>query len=80
MKVRLNLTIDEALLSRIKSYAKDKKISVSELVEQYFHSISKSTKHKNIIDMVEKLNPPMLNGDADLKEGFYEGQADKYGF
>jgi len=41
MKARLNLTIDETLLARIKSYSENKKVSISELVEQYFYSISK---------------------------------------
>ena len=80
MKARLNLTIDETLLSRIKSYAENKKVSISELVEQYFYSISKPAKHENIIDMVEKLNPPKFDVNLDLKKSFYEEQANKYGF
>jgi len=80
MKARLNLTIDESLLSRIKSYSESKKVSISELVEQYFHSISKPVKQQNIVDMVEKLNPPKFNVNADLKKDFYEEQASKYGF
>lgn len=80
MKARLNLTIDEALLSRIKSYSESKKISISELVEQYFYRISKPAKQENIIDMVEKLKPVKFDVNADLKEGFYQEQASKYGF
>lgn len=80
MKARLNLTIDKTLLARIKSYSEDKKISISELVEQYFYSISKPVKRQNIIDMVEKLNPPALDDNLDLKKEFYEDQANKYGF
>lgn len=79
MKARLNLTIDETLLSRIKSYSESKKISISELVEQYFYSISKSTRHQNIIDMVEKLDPPKFDVNLDLKKEFYEEQGKKYG-
>lgn len=80
MKARLNLTIDETLLSRIKSYSESKKISISELVEQYFHNISKPAKQQNIIDMVEKLKPAKFNVNVDLKKDFYEEQASKYGF
>lgn len=80
MKARLNLTIDKTLLARIKSYSEDKKISISELVEQYFYSISKPTRGQNIIDMVEKLSPPALDVNLDLKKEFYEDQARKYGF
>jgi hypothetical protein len=80
MKARLNLTIDESLLSRIKAYSASNKISVSELVEQYFKSISKPVKGQNLIQMVEKLKPAKFNVNADLKQDFYEEQAGKYGF
>ena len=79
MKARLNLTIDETLLTRIKAYSENKKISISELVEQYFKSISKPARQKNILDMVEGLNPPKFDINADLKKSFYENQSDKYG-
>lgn len=36
MKTRLNLTIEENLLQRMKAYASRKHISLSELVEGYF--------------------------------------------
>ena len=80
MKARLNLTIDETLLSRIKKYSESNKISISELVEQYFKSISKPVKKESIIDIVERLKPTKFNVDADLKQHFYEDQAGKYGF
>ena len=79
MKARLNLTIDETLLARIKSYSENKKVSISELVEQYFVSISKPAKQKSIIDLVEQLNTPKFDVNVDLKKGFYEEQAGKYG-
>lgn len=79
MKARLNLTIDETLLARIKSYSENKKVSISELVEQYFVSISKPAKQKSIIDMVEQLSSPKFDVNVDLKKGFYEEQAGKYG-
>lgn len=80
MKARLNLTIDETLLSRIKIYSESNKISISELVEQYFKSISSPVRQQNIIDMVEKLKPAKFDVNKDLKQDFYEEQADKYGF
>lgn len=80
MKARLNLTIDETLLSRIKAYSESNKISISELVEQYFKSISKPVKQQNIIDIVEKLKPVKFDVNVNLKQDFYEEQAGKYGF
>ena len=80
MKTRLNLTIDDRLLSNMKVYAKKRETSVSDLVENYFKSVTKSKKRKNIIDLVEKLNTPSIDNKADLKELFYKNQAKKYGF
>ncbi|HEY9044569.1 MAG TPA: DUF6364 family protein [Ohtaekwangia sp.] len=79
MKVRLNLTIEDDLLNKIKRHAASKKVSVSELVEEYFKTIAKPKKQKNnIIDLVERLPKHSVPSSQDLKKGFYEGQARKY--
>ena len=80
MKAKLNLSIDKALLSHIRTYSESNKISISELVERYFYSISKSTRQETIVDIVEKLKPVKFEVGADLKKGFYEEQAGKYLF
>lgn len=80
MKSRLNLTIDNNLLDRIKRYAAKRQTSVSELVEHYFNNLTKPTKRETIIDLVDKLDRPTLADGGDLKKAFYEDQAEKYGF
>ena len=80
MKARLNLSIDNQLLSHIKAYAASKGTSVSELVEEYFRAVARPAKRKNIISMVEKLEPSTIDKKADVKELFYKDQASKYGF
>jgi len=80
MKARLNITIEESLLSNIKVYALRNNKSVSELVEEYFKSISKPTKRKNILQLVDKLEKPTIDLSVDLKDSFYKDQAKKYGF
>ena len=81
MKERLNITIEDSLLSSIKIYAAKNNKSVSELVENYFKSISKPAKRKNILQLVDKLDTPSnIDVIADLKESFYLDQAKKYGF
>ena len=81
MKVRLNLTIEDDLLNKIKRYAASKQVSVSELVEEYFKTIAKTKKQKNnIIDLVDKLPKHSISSSQDLKKGFYEDKAGKYGF
>lgn len=82
MKTRLNLTIEESLLSQIKLYAAEKHVSVSELVEQYFTRLAKPAKKSNLIDLVKSLPKVDLpyEDDVDLKKQYYEERASKYGF
>jgi hypothetical protein len=72
MKSRLNLTIDDSLLKRIKLYAEKRQISLSELVESYFKNITKLRQKENFIDLVEKLGPHDIDPNADLKELYYQ--------
>ena len=80
MKARLNITIDDKILTGMKAYANSKRVSISELVEEYFKSVTKPAKRKNIITLVEKLKKPGIGSEIDLKEAFYQKQAGKYGF
>lgn len=72
MKARLNLTIDNSLLEKIKQYAASKQVSVSELVEEYFRSVARTKSRKSIIDLVEKLPQHSIPSDQDLKKGFFD--------
>jgi hypothetical protein len=80
MKERLNLTIDGTLLDSMKSYAASKRMSVSELVESYFKTLTKPVQRRNILDLVDKLERPAFDTKADLKELYYKEQGEKYGF
>jgi hypothetical protein len=81
MKTRLNLTIKEGLLPKIKSYADKKHVSISELVEDYFEQLTKHDKIPAIFDMVENLNVEQkFESISDFKKAYYEDNAGKYGF
>jgi hypothetical protein len=80
MKARLNLTIDDSLLENVKSYAVKQQRSVSDLVEGYFKSVTKPSKRKTILHLVEKLDKPVIAGEADLKDLYFKENAKKYGF
>jgi Family of unknown function (DUF6364) len=64
MKERLNLTIDGALLEAMKTYAASKEMSVSELVESYFRSVTKPVQRNNILDLVDRLERPEGGDDG----------------
>ncbi|MGY6741248.1 MAG: DUF6364 family protein [Cecembia sp.] len=64
MKKRLNITIEEETIKRIKKYAKDNDISVSNLVEEHFEAILKpKSRIKNkigLVDFVKSLPPSKI--------------------
>ena len=80
MKERLNLTIDGALLEAMKAYAAKRHMSVSELVENYFKHVTKPVHRRNILDLVDELEAPAIDPEADLKELYYKEQGAKHGF
>jgi hypothetical protein len=71
MKERLNLTIDAGLVESMKAYAASKNLSVSELVESYFRTVTRPLPRTNILDMVDQLEAPAFDVNADLKEHYY---------
>ncbi len=81
MKARLNLTIDNTLITKMKVYAEKQGASISELVENYFMEVAKpKKKKKNLLEIVEDLKTPFIDPQADLKDLFYKEQASKHGF
>lgn len=75
MKVKFGITIDDHLLVKIKQYAANKGITVSELVEIHFQNLTRIHKGKNIPELVDKLQRPAIDAARDLKKAFYEDQA-----
>lgn len=80
MKARLNLTIEESLLEKVKSYAASKKSSVSELVENYFKTFIQETSQKRIADLIEELPKPDIQVEEGSQTQYMEERAEKYGF
>ena len=71
MKERLNLTIDAGLVESMKAYAASKNLSVSELVESYFRTVTRPLPRTNILDMVDQLEAPAFEVNTDLKEQYH---------
>lgn len=82
MKTRLNITIEETLLDKVKVYAAKHESSVSQLVEDYFKQLTKKPKKKSLLDIIDDLPKSKLNlpEDFDFKKGYHEERAKKYGF
>ncbi|WP_374756621.1 DUF6364 family protein [Dyadobacter bucti] len=48
MKTRLNITIENSVLSQMKDYAASKQTTVSQIIEDYMRSIVKSPSKRKI--------------------------------
>ncbi|WP_439488386.1 DUF6364 family protein [Algoriphagus sp.] len=86
MKKRLNLTIEENLLDKIKTYADQNDTSISSLVEEHFETLVKpKPKLKNGMSLVEYMKS-LPKSKVDYPEGYnfkekiYKERAKKYGF
>jgi hypothetical protein len=79
MKIRLNLTIEERLLQRMKLYAAKNHTSLSEMVEGYFEKIVQPATRKTVLDMVEEMKVPKIPVDRNLIDEYYNDVDKKYG-
>jgi hypothetical protein len=82
MKTRLNITIEESLLDKIKAYAAKQNSSVSQLVEEYFKSITKKPKRKSLLDIIEELPKSKLDfpENFDFTNEYYQAKEKDHGF
>lgn len=80
MKNRLNITVDDSLVEQAKRYAARHKTSLSQLVEQYFKSLTRPAHKKNILELLKELPTPKIKLEGELKEKYYEDRKKKYGF
>ena len=79
MKARLSLSIDTDILKEVKKLAAKKKISVSEMAEEYFKVITKP-KRKLLTEILDELPKPNLPEDFNWKEEYIKEKMKKYGY
>ncbi len=80
MKARVNLTIEQDVLAKAKSYAAEIGSSISEIVENYLKHVSARTSSETLIEYIDKLEVPKTDEHIDLKKQYYEERGQKYGF
>lgn len=79
MTTKLNLTIEETTVKKIKAYAVKNKTSVSKIAEEYFSQIIKETSRKNKKSFVEEFAGIATGPVGDLKKARDEYLKMKYG-
>ena len=79
MNTKLTLNLNKEVLKQAKNYAKENKLSLSKLIENYLDSLSKTSRNKpQISPLVESLMGVIPNGDYDVKEDYKNYLSEKY--
>ena len=86
MKKRVNLTIEEELLEKVKKYAERHDTSVSSLVEEHFQALTKPKASlpngMTLVEYMKSLPKSKVEfpEDFDWKEEYYKAKAKKMGY
>lgn len=72
MKIRLNITIEESLLERIKKYANKNHISLSNLTQSYYERlVNKEDAPGSIFEFLKKMKPGNYPENFDFKSEYF---------
>jgi hypothetical protein len=86
MKKKLNLTIEENLLEKIKAYAESKDRSVSDLVQEHFETLVKPRptlpNGMTLVEYMKSLPKSKIEfpEGMDWKDEYYRAKAKKWGY
>lgn len=86
MKKKLNITIEENLLKKIKAYAESKDRSVSDLVQEHFETLIKPRptlqNGMNLVEYMKSLPKSKIEfpEGMDWKDEYYRAKAKKWGY
>jgi ribosome recycling factor len=79
MNTKLTLNLDKDVIEQAKTYAKDHKVSLSQLIENYLDSLTKrSDKKSKISPLVESLTGVIPNGNHEDRKDYQEYLSKKY--
>jgi hypothetical protein len=86
MKKKLNITIEENLLEKIKAYAESKDRSVSDLVQEHFETLVKPRptlpNGMTLVEYMKSLPKSKVEfpEGMDWKDEYYRAKAKKWGY
>ncbi|MFY8132958.1 MAG: DUF6364 family protein [Bacteroidia bacterium] len=79
MNTKLTLNLDKDIIEQAKSYAKDNRVSLSKLIENYLNSLtSKIEKERKVSPLVESLTGVIPTNLIDDKKDYRDFIAEKY--
>lgn len=79
MNTKLTLNINQNVVEEAKTYAKENHVSLSKLIENYLHSLTKKNKKKSkTTPLVESLTGVIKLNDKDDKTEYLNYLEEKY--
>lgn len=79
MNTKLTLSLDKDIIESAKDYAKNRKVSLSQLIENYLNALTKKEeKDIKVSPLVESLTGVIPNEDTDSKSDYYDYLSQKY--
>lgn len=79
MNTKLTLNLDKDIIDQAKGYAKDNRISLSKLIENYLDSLTKRSERKSKISpLVESLTGVIPSGNYDDRNDYKDYLTEKY--
>jgi hypothetical protein len=79
MNAKLTLNIDQSIIEEAKSYAKNNSVSLSKLIENYLHSLTKKKSGRaKVSPLVESLTGVISPESNDYKKEYSDYLSKKY--
>jgi len=79
MNTKLTLNIDGNIIEQAKIYAKDNRVSLSKLIENYLSSLTKKKPDKSVVSpLVESLTGVISSKTDDYKKEYADYLSKKY--
>jgi hypothetical protein len=79
MNTKLTLNLDKGVIEHAKSYAKNNRVSLSKLIENYLDSLTRKSEEKpKVSPLVESLTGVIPSGDYDDKKDYKDYLSEKY--
>ncbi len=79
MNTKLTLNLDKGVIEEAKSYAKENKMSLSKLIENYLRSLTKDTnkKDRKVSPLVDSLTG-VISSDVNERKSYRDYLSEKY--
>lgn len=78
MNTKLILNLDKEIIFKAKNYAKDHKVSLSKLIENYLNSLTKESKRNSTVSPLVESLTGIIPNDFDEKKEYREYIDKKY--